>query len=163
MLPLVGQLPPPRERDAERVELLHRPADAHPEDQASPAEVVEVRGHPGDQQRVPVGTIKTVVPGRILPVDAGQPGKRGERFVERRRVLRRDVRCHRNVVGNHQQVKAEAFHGCAQRRKTPGSVPGPKFGTFTPIRTGQDYPAIIQRHASSGSYRVIHDWTSQAT
>ena len=29
---------------------------------------------------------------------------------------------------------------CAQRRSNPGAVPGPKFGTFTPIRTGQGYP-----------------------
>jgi hypothetical protein len=30
---------------------------------------------------------------------------------------------------------------CAQRRNRPGAVPGPKFGTFTPIRTGQGYRA----------------------
>ena len=29
----------------------------------------------------------------------------------------------------------------AQRRNRPGVVPGPKFGTFTPIRTGQGYRA----------------------
>src|ERR1700757_1814131 len=33
---------------------------------------------------------------------------------------------------------------CAQWRNTPGSVPGPKFGTFTPIRTRQGYPAVIE-------------------
>src|SRR5215469_4174119 len=41
---------------------------------------------------------------------------------------------------------------CAQRRNVPGAVPGPKFGTFTPIRTGQDYPAAARAEPNySGS------------
>src|SRR6266581_1291946 len=68
---VVGQLPPLPERDAECVELLHRPADAHPEDQASPAELVQVGGHPGDEEWVPVRDDQD---GRPEPDPAGDAG-----------------------------------------------------------------------------------------
>ena len=108
---LVGQPTAVAERDAERAELLRGPADAHAEDQPAAAEVVEVGGHPGDQQRVPVGHDQHGGAEPDLAGEAGQPGQRGERLVERRRVLFRDVRRHRDVVGHHQQVEPEALHG----------------------------------------------------
>jgi hypothetical protein len=107
---VVGQLPPLPERDAERVELLHRPADAHPEDQASPAEIVEIGGHPGDEQRVPVRHDQHGRPELDRVGEAGEPRERGERLVERRRVLLGHVGGHSDVVGDHQQVEAEALH-----------------------------------------------------
>src|SRR5262249_20078282 len=42
---------------------------------------------------------------------------------------------------------------CAQRRRRPGAVPGPKFGTFTPIRTGQGYPAATPKGMARGGRR----------
>src|SRR5215831_17880597 len=107
---VVGQLPALPERDAECVELLDRPADAHPEDQASPADFVEIGGHPGGQQRVPVRHDQDRRPEPDRAGDAGEPGQRGERFVERHRILLGDVRGHHDVVGDHQQIKAEALH-----------------------------------------------------
>jgi hypothetical protein len=56
------------ERDAERVELLPRPADAHAQDQPAPAEVVQVGGHPRDEQGCRYGAISTVVPSRTALV-----------------------------------------------------------------------------------------------
>src|SRR6476619_1738219 len=52
---LVGQPASLAERDTERVELLPGPADADAEHEPAVAEVVEVGGHPGDEQRMPVG------------------------------------------------------------------------------------------------------------
>ena len=48
---------------------------------------------------------------------------------------------------------------CAQLCSTLGLVPGPKFGTFTPIRTGSGYPVITStgRESSRRSGRSAVD------
>jgi len=116
---LVGQPAALAERDAERAELLPGPADAHPEDQAPAAEIVEVGGHPRDQQRVPVGHDEHRGAEPDPAGEAGQPGQRGERLVERHGVLLRHVGRQHDVVGHHQQVEAEALHG---KRPAPQHV-----------------------------------------
>jgi len=125
---LVGQPAALAERDAERVELLPEPADADAEDQPATAEVIEVGGHPGDQQGMPVGHDDHRGAEQNSVGDAGQPGQRGERLVERRRVLLRDVGGDRDVVGHHQQVEAEALH---RQSPAPQHV---RIGSWTEVR-----------------------------
>jgi len=103
-------------------------ADADAEDQAAAAEIVEVGGHPGGQQGMPVGHDEHRGAQPDPAGDAGQPGQRGERLVERRRVLLRDVGRDRDVVGHHQQVEAEALH---RESPAPQHV---RIGAWTEVR-----------------------------
>jgi hypothetical protein len=107
----VGELSAPLERNAQCVELLLGPADAYAEDQPPAAEVGEIRGHARDQQRVPVGRDQHGGAQPDPPGEPGEPRQRGERLIERRRILLGDVRGDRDVVGDHQQIEAQALHG----------------------------------------------------
>src|SRR5262245_26528574 len=87
-----------REREGERLELLPRPADADAQDEPSTAQAIDIRRHACGQQRMAVrdddhGRAELDAPGA-----AGEPGERGERIVEWRRVARVDVGRDRHVI-----------------------------------------------------------------
>ena len=135
---LVGQAPPALEVDAERLELLLRPAHAETEHEPAAAELVEVRRHPRDQQGVPVRRDQHGGSEADRVGDPGEPAERGEGFVERCRVLLGDVGRDGDVVRHHQQVVAETFDGTSPRAEPGGVRTGAEVGDvhsdFHPFR-----------------------------
>ena len=65
---VVGQLAPLPERDAERIELLRRPADAYPRTRRPPLSSLRLAAIRATSSGCRYGTIRTVVPSMILPV-----------------------------------------------------------------------------------------------
>lgn len=108
---IVRQPSAPFEGDPEGGELLPCPTHSHAEDQPAAAQLVQVGRHPGGEQRVPVGSDEDRRAEPDPGGEAGQPRQGGEGLVEGRRVPLGDVGRDGDVVGDHQQVEAQALHG----------------------------------------------------
>ena len=95
------------EGHAERGELLASPAGADAEDEPAAREPVDVGGHAGRLEGMPVGKHDHRGAQLHPPGHRGQPAERGEGVVEGRRVSPLDVGRHRHVIRDHQEVVAE--------------------------------------------------------
>ena len=104
---VVGDGAPTVERDADRLELLLRPADADAHDEPAPAQLIHAGQRPRRVQRMAVGDDDHRRADLDAARDAGEPAQRGEGLVERRRVARLDVGRDGHVVGRHQEVIPE--------------------------------------------------------
>ena len=122
------------ERHAQRVELLARPADADAQDEAAPAQPVDIGGHARGLDGMAVGQDDHRRAELDAPGEPGEPGERGERIVERRGVARLHVGRDRHVIGDHQEVVAERLAEPAARASDSGLAPGPKLMRLIPTR-----------------------------
>src|SRR5881628_295162 len=79
------------ERHTKRLELLLRPADAHPENEAAAAQSVHGRGHARGLDWVTIREDDHRA-SELDPASGGrEPAERGERVVDRRRISGRDI------------------------------------------------------------------------